>query len=94
MSRYIPRRLSLCALPAMLLLATIGTARAADGCGIGCHATWAGACVVDGWGTGAPVRNECPATSRPRPPCGGGDFVWDKRKKACFQRSSDWLGGM
>ena len=78
--------------PAMLLLAGIGTANAADGCGVGCHATVAGACVVDGWSTGAPVRNECPATSRPRPPCGGRDFVWDRRKQACFQQSQDWLG--
>lgn len=43
-----------------------GLAEAADFCGVGCHATISGACVVDGWGT---VRNECPAGSRPRPPC-------------------------
>lgn len=36
------------------------------GCGVGCHATLSGACVVDGWGS---VRNECPVGSRPRPPC-------------------------
>jgi len=36
------------------------------GCGPGCHSTISGACVVDGWGT---VRNECPAGSRPLPPC-------------------------
>jgi len=41
-------------------------AYAADGCGVGCHASVAGACVVDGWGT---VRNECPIGSRPLPPC-------------------------
>jgi hypothetical protein len=39
---------------------------AAAGCGPGCHVSALGACVVDGWGT---VRNECPALSRPRPPC-------------------------
>jgi hypothetical protein len=43
-----------------------GPARAWDGCGVGCHASISGACVVDGWGA---VRNECPAGSRPRPPC-------------------------
>jgi hypothetical protein len=40
--------------------------RAEAGCGPGCHMTFQGACVVDGWGT---VRNECPATSRPMRPC-------------------------
>ena len=42
-------------------------ASALDGgfCGIGCHATGAGSCVRDGWEQGLPVRNECPATSRP-----------------------------
>ena len=86
------RLLSACAFPAMLLLSTIGSANAFDGCGVGCHATVMGACVADGWGTGAPVRNQCPVTSRPRPPCGGRDFVWDARKQACFQQSRDWLG--
>ena len=85
------RILSASVAPAMLLLATVSMASAAGGCGEGCHATISGACVVDGWGTGAPVRNECPVTSRARPPCGG-DFVWDRRKQACFQRSRDWLG--
>ena len=28
-----------------------------------------GSCVRDGWEQGLPVRNECPATSRPTPPC-------------------------
>jgi hypothetical protein len=60
-------------------------AHAADGCGVGCHATVSGACVVDGWGT-APIRNECPAGARPRPPCAGGYYyVWRKRYQACFQ---------
>jgi hypothetical protein len=65
-------------------LAIFGTAKAADGCGPGCHSTAYGACVVDGWGTGAPVWNECPAGARARPPCGPG-YVWRPRYKACFQ---------
>ncbi|SFJ25417.1 hypothetical protein SAMN05216525_12138 [Bradyrhizobium sp. Gha] len=67
-----------------------GEAHAAGGCGEGCYRTSGGACVVDGWGTGAKVRNECPATSRPRPPCGGRDFIWDRGKQACFQNNRDW----
>jgi len=47
-------------------------------CGPGCHTSISGACVVDGWGT---VRNECPAGSRPRPPCPG-DMKW--RRGACI----------
>ncbi|MHC2338504.1 GCG_CRPN prefix-to-repeats domain-containing protein [Bradyrhizobium sp. USDA 4454] len=66
-------------------------AKAADGCGVGCHATVNGACVIDGWGTGARVWNECPATSRPRPPCGGHGFVWRRDFKACAQTTKDWL---
>ena len=69
---------------------SIVPANAADGCGPGCHATVYGACVVDGWGTGARVWNECPAGARPRPPCGNG-FLWSPRKRACFQTSKDWL---
>ena len=65
-------------------LAIFGAANAADGCGPGCHSTAYGACVVDGWGTGAPVWNECPAGARPRPPCGPG-YAWRPRYKACFQ---------
>ena len=68
-----------------------GEAHAAWGCGEGCHRTSGGACVVDGWGTGAKVRNECPVTSRPRPPCGGGEFVWDRGKQACFQSPRSWF---
>ena len=33
----------------------IAPAKAAAGCGPGCHSTSSGACVVDGRGTGAPV---------------------------------------
>lgn len=66
-------------------VASPGGAKAADGCGVGCHATVSGACVVDGWGTVA-LRNECPAGARPRPPCSGGFYyVWRKRNQACFQ---------
>ncbi len=61
----------------------IGAAHAASGCGPGCHATLFGACVVDGWGTGAHVWNECPASTQPRPPCTY-PYVWRKRFHACF----------
>lgn len=70
-------------------LSVVGGAHAADGCGTGCRATVGGPCVVDGWGTGTKVRNECPVTSRPRPPCGR-DFVWDRTMRACFQNNRDW----
>ena len=53
-----------------LVLAIPAAAIAADACGIGCHSTPAGVCVRDGWEQGLPVRNERPATSRPRSPCG------------------------
>lgn len=66
-------------------------AKAADGCGVGCHATVMGACVVDGWTSGARVRNECPATSRPRPPCGGHGYIWRRTHQACMQTTKDWL---
>ena len=55
-----------------------GSAYAADGCGVGCHTSSSGACVVDGWGT---VRNECPAGNRPHPPCPY-DMRW--RRGACM----------
>jgi hypothetical protein len=90
MTRHLPRVLLAFTAPVMLLFA-VCTANAADGCGPGCHATVFGACVVDGWATGARVWNECPATSRPRPPCGGSDYVWDARKRACFPKARDWL---
>ena len=59
-----------------------GVAHAADGCGPGCRSTPAGACVIDGWGA-TKVRNECPAGSRPRPPCGP-YYVY--RYGTCFQK--------
>lgn len=72
------------------IVAGIGPANAADGCGVGCYATPMGACVVDGWGTRARIWNECPTTSRARPPCGAG-YVWRPTFRACFQTSKDWL---
>ncbi|PAY10273.1 hypothetical protein CK489_06990 [Bradyrhizobium sp. UFLA03-84] len=66
-------------------------ANAAEGCGDGCHRTSGGACVIDGWGTSARVRNECPATTRPRPPCGGHGFAWRRDYQACSQTTKDWL---
>jgi hypothetical protein len=74
----------------LVVLCAIGVARvdvanAGGGCGPGCHETSQGTCIVDGWGSGAPVWNECPAGARPRPPCGTG-YVWHPRLRACFQR--------
>lgn len=66
-----------------IALAGISPAKAADGCGPGCHSTVMGACVVDAWGTGARVWNECPAGARPRPPCPSG-YVWRRHYRACF----------
>jgi hypothetical protein len=91
MAKRLPCVLFAAATPLMLLFAVASPANAFDSCGPGCHATVYGACVVDGWGTGARVRNECPATSHPRPPCGGPDYVWSARKQACFPRVKDWL---
>jgi hypothetical protein len=65
------------------IVPSIGPANAADGCGPGCRGTPGGACVVDGWGTGARIWNECPAGAQPRPPCGYG-YVWRPSKRACF----------
>ena len=44
-------------------LLIVSAANAADGCGRGCHATVSGACVIDGWTTGA-FPNECPVEER------------------------------
>ncbi|WP_316224998.1 MULTISPECIES: GCG_CRPN prefix-to-repeats domain-containing protein [unclassified Bradyrhizobium] len=75
-------RLFLSVLFTSALIAGVGSARAADGCGPGCHAGSNGGCMVDGWDRGAPVWNECPAGIQPRPPCGPG-FAWSKRDRAC-----------
>jgi hypothetical protein len=69
---------------AVLLVASVliaGLARAEDGCGPGCHNAVNGGCVVDGWGAGVRVFNECPAGAKPRRPCPT-RYVW--KFKACF----------
>jgi hypothetical protein len=75
-----------------VILVGLSPAIAADGCGAGCSATVSGACVVDGWGRGATVWNECPVTTRPRPRCPSG-FVWSRSFQACKQTVQDWIGG-
>ena len=60
-----------------------GAARAADGCGPGCHSAVNGECVVNGWQTGAAVWNECPAGAHPTPPCPE-RYVWRKQTRACM----------
>ena len=78
---------------AVILSGFIPAAAAAFGfCGPGCHSTISGACVVDGWGTGANVWNECPVTTRPRPFCPPG-FIWSRSFQACKQTVKDWIGG-
>ena len=67
------------------LLAGIGTVQADDSCGPGCHSAVNGGCVVNGWDSGAPVWNECPAGAHPRPTCGAG-YVWSRRARACMIR--------
>jgi hypothetical protein len=74
-----------------VILIGLSPATAADGCGPGCHATITGACVVDGWGRGATVSNECPVTTRPRPFCPPG-FIWSRSFQACKQTVRDWIG--
>jgi len=78
---------------AVLLAAILSSSipAAAGFCGPGCHMTISGACVVDGWGTGANIRNECPVTTRPRPPCPIG-YEWRPRQQACGQTVKDWIG--
>ena len=74
-----------------VMLTSLSPAIAADGCGPGCHATFMGACVVDGWGRGTTITNECPVTTRARPPCPPG-FVWSRSFHACKQTVRDWVG--
>jgi hypothetical protein len=62
----------------------VGAVNAADGCGPGCHAAINGGCVVNGWQTGAAVRNECPAGAQPRPPCGS-YYSWRRHSKTCMR---------
>jgi hypothetical protein len=60
----------------------LASARAPDGCGPGCHSTFMGTCVVDGWGFMPPgARNECLAGAHASPRCPPG-FAW--KYKACF----------
>ena len=72
------------------ILSSVIPAVAADGCGPGCHSTIYGACIVDGWGSGANIWNACPVTTRPRPPCPIG-YIWKPRQRACGQTVKDWL---
>ena len=66
----------------IMLFASAGPADA-FWCGPGCHTSPSGACVRDGWEQGLRVRNECPAFTAPRPPCGY-RMKWDRRMQACF----------
>jgi hypothetical protein len=65
--------------------ASFGIANTWEECGPGCHSTVNGACVVNGWEAGLARWNECPAGSRPHPPCGVG-YAWRPRLHACFQK--------
>jgi hypothetical protein len=69
----------------LMVFAIAAPANAADGCGPGCHGSPGGACVRDGWEQALPVRNECPATSRPSPPCGR-YYRWSARAMMCIER--------
>ncbi len=60
-------------------------ALAAGGCGVGCSSTSEGACVRDGWQQALPVRNVCPATSQPSPPCGP-YHRWSRQSMSCVVR--------
>jgi hypothetical protein len=68
-----------------LIIFGMEPAFAFGGCGVGCHSTPEGACVRDGWQEGFPVRNECPATSRPTPPCGP-YYRWSRQSLMCIPR--------
>lgn len=57
----------------------------AGGCGVGCSSTSEGACVRDGWQQALPVRNVCPATSQPSPPCGP-YHRWSRQSMMCIPR--------
>lgn len=75
------------ALAVMGVLLTAGTARADFSCGPGCHEAPQGECVVNGWETGAHVRNVCPVGvgAQPQPPCGSG-YRWSRIDRACVIR--------
>ena len=76
-------RLMFLGLLLMVLPPTAGVHGSVDSCGPGCHLAPNGGCVVNGWEAGAQVWNECPAGSRPKPPCGAA-FRWSKQAKACL----------
>jgi hypothetical protein len=65
----------------------VGAAYAEDGCGPGCHSTVQGACVVNGWETGAVAWNECPAGAQPRQPCPQ-RYVWNRHARSCIPPSN------
>jgi hypothetical protein len=69
----------------LVAFALTGPAWATGGCGIGCRTTSEGACVRDGWQEGLPVRNVCPATSQPTPPCGP-YHRWSPQSMMCIPR--------
>jgi hypothetical protein len=80
-----------CLIVLFAVLDSLNTAIAFGGCGPGCHTSPSGACVRDGWEQGLPVRNECPAFTSPRPPCGP-YLRWDRRMKACFPADASYPG--
>jgi hypothetical protein len=69
----------------LIAFAFANPALAGRDCGVGCSTTSKGACVRDGWLEGLPVRNECPATSRPTPPCGK-YYRWSRQAMMCVER--------
>jgi hypothetical protein len=76
------RKLFAAVLFASSLLSLTAARATGEWCGVGCHATLQGACVVDGWGFLPPgTTNECPAGARTTPRCPRG-FAW--KFKACF----------
>jgi hypothetical protein len=76
---------SACLASCFILFAFAGPALADGFCGVGCHASPSGSCVRDGWDQALPVRNECPATSRPTPPCSS-DYRWSRQAQMCVLR--------
>jgi hypothetical protein len=67
----------------LIMLFAVSSPADAFWCGPGCHTSPSGACVRDGWEQGLRVRNECPAFSAARPPCGA-RMKWNRRMQACF----------
>jgi hypothetical protein len=73
-----------CFVSCLLLSAFAGPTFAGGECGTGCSTTAQGACVRDGWQQGLPVRNKCPATTRPTPRCGRYHH-WSRLRMACVE---------